>query len=131
MRIARLLAVSRKEVIQIRRDPRSLGMAFVIPMILLFLFGYALTLDVDNLQTIVYDQDRTAASRGFLAQFEASGYFRVAAIARNYSDVEWALDSGKAQVGLVIPGTSRVTWISVVRCPFRRCSTGATPTPRP
>ncbi|NJD68960.1 MAG: hypothetical protein C3F12_01055 [Candidatus Methylomirabilota bacterium] len=103
MRIARLLAVSRKEVIQIRRDPRSLGMAFVIPMILLFLFGYALTLDVDNLQTIVYDQDRTAASRGFLAQFEASGYFRVAAIARNYSDVEWALDSGKAQVGLVIP----------------------------
>ena len=103
MRIARLLAVARKEVIQIRRDPRSLGMAFVIPMILLFLFGYALTLDVDNLKTIVYDQDRTAASRDFLARFEESGYFTVVATARNYGDLEWALDSGKAQVALVIP----------------------------
>jgi ABC-2 type transport system permease protein len=103
MRIARLLAVARKEVIQIRRDPRSLGMAFVIPMILLFLFGYALTLDVDNLKTIVYDQDRTAASRDFLARFEESGYFTVVATARNYGDLEWALDSGRAQVALVIP----------------------------
>jgi ABC-2 type transport system permease protein len=103
MRLARLLAVAKKEVIQIRRDPRSLGMAFVIPMVLLFLFGYALTLDVDNLKTIVYDQDRTAASRDFLARFEESGYFTVVATARNYGDLEWALDSGKAQVALVIP----------------------------
>lgn len=103
MRIARLLAVARKEVIQIRRDPRSLGMAFVIPMILLFLFGYALTLDVDNLKTIVYDQDRTTVSRAFLARFEESRYFTVVAVARNYEDVSWALDSGKAQVGLVVP----------------------------
>jgi ABC-2 type transport system permease protein len=103
MRPARLLAVAKKEVIQIRRDPRSLGMAFVIPMILLFLFGYALTLDVDNLKTIVYDQDRTAVSRDFLARFEESGYFTVVAAARKYGDLEWALDSGKAQVALVIP----------------------------
>ena len=103
MRLARLLAVARKEVIQIRRDPRSLGMAFVIPMILLFLFGYALTLDVNNLKTVVYDQDRTTPSRDFLARFEESGYFSVVAVARDYEDVEWALDSGKAQVGLVIP----------------------------
>ena len=103
MRLARLLAVARKEVIQIRRDPRSLGMAFVIPMILLFLFGYALTLDVDNLATIVYDQDRAAAGRAFLARFEESGYFRVVATAGSYGDVEWALDSGRARVALVIP----------------------------
>jgi ABC-2 type transport system permease protein len=103
MRLARLLAVARKEVIQIRRDPRSLGMAFVIPMLLLFLFGYALTLDVDNLNTIVYDQDRTAASRAFLARFEESRYFTIVAVARNYADVEWALDSGNARVGLVLP----------------------------
>jgi ABC-2 type transport system permease protein len=103
MRLARLLAVARKEVIQIRRDPRSLGMAFVIPMILLFLFGYALTLDVDNLATIVYDQDRTAASRAFLARFEESGYFTVVTTAQRYDDVEWALDSSRARVALVIP----------------------------
>jgi len=103
MRVARLLAVARKEVIQIRRDPRSLGMAFVIPMVLLFLFGYALTLDVNNLKTVVYDQDRTAVSRAFLARFKESGYFTVVATARNYGDLEWALDSGRAQVVLVIP----------------------------
>jgi ABC-2 type transport system permease protein len=103
MRLARLLAVARKEVIQIRRDPRSLGMAFVIPMILLFLFGYALALDVDELTTIVYDQDRTARSREFLARFEESGYFTVVAAARHWGDVERALDAGRAQVALVIP----------------------------
>ncbi len=103
MRLARLLAIARKEVIQIRRDPRSLAMAFVIPMILLFLFGYALTLDVDDLTTIVYDQDRTAASREFLARFEESGYFTVVAAARAYRDVERALDSGRARVAIVIP----------------------------
>jgi ABC-2 type transport system permease protein len=103
MRLPRLLAVARKEVIQIRRDPRSLGMAFVIPMILLFLFGYALTLDVNNLATIVYDQDRTEKSRGFLARFDASRYFTMVADARDYRDVERALDAGRAQVALVVP----------------------------
>jgi ABC-2 type transport system permease protein len=103
VRLARLLAVARKEGIQIRRDPRSLGMAFVIPMILLFLFGYALTLDVDELTTIVYDQDRTTASRNFLARFEESGYFTVVAAVAHYDEVERALDAGRAQVALVIP----------------------------
>lgn len=103
MRLARLLAVARKEVIHIRRDPRSLGMAFAIPMILLFLYGYALTLDVDNLKTIVWDQDRTAVSRDFLRGHAESGYFTVVAVARGYRDIERALESGRAQVALVIP----------------------------
>jgi len=93
MRVPRLLAVVRKEVIQIRRDPRSLGMAFIIPMILLFLYGYALTLDVDNLKTIVYDQDKSATSREFLEQFSATRYFTRVATAENYRDVESALYS--------------------------------------
>ncbi len=103
MRIARLIAIARKEVIQIRRDPRSLGMAFVIPMILLFLYGYALTLDVDRLKTIVYDQDRSAVSREFLRQHTATRYFITVATAETYRDVERALDSGAAQVALVLP----------------------------
>jgi ABC-2 type transport system permease protein len=103
MRFARLLAVTRKEVIQIRRDPRSLGMAFIIPMVLLFLYGYALTLDVDRLKTMVYDQDQSAGSRELLEQFTATRYFTRVASAESYRDVEWALDSGRAQVALVIP----------------------------
>ncbi|MFA5026584.1 MAG: ABC transporter permease, partial [Candidatus Methylomirabilota bacterium] len=103
MRIARLIAVARKETIQIRRDPLSLGMAFLMPMLLLFLYGYALTLDVDNLRTIVYDQDRTQVSREVLARFLESRYFTRAATAEHYRDVEGALDSGRAQVALVVP----------------------------
>jgi ABC-2 type transport system permease protein len=103
MRIARLAAVARKEIIQIRRDPRSLGMAFVIPMVLLFLYGYALTLDVDRLTTIVYDQDRSAVSREFLERFLASRYFTRVGTAADHRTVEQALDAGRAQVGLIIP----------------------------
>ena len=103
MRPARLRAVIRKEVIQIRRDPWSLGMAFAIPMLLLLLFGSVLTLDVNNLETVVYDQDRSQRSRELLERFEASHYFHVRARARDWDEVERALDSGRAQVGLVIP----------------------------
>jgi len=103
MRLARLLAIARKEAIQIRRDPRSLAMAFLLPMLLLFLYGYALTLDVDNLRTIVYDQDRTQVSRDVLARFLESRFFTRVETAENYRDVERALDSGGAQVALVVP----------------------------
>jgi ABC-2 type transport system permease protein len=103
VRPKRLLAVIRKEIIQIRRDGWSLGMAFAIPMLLLLLFGSVLKLDVDNLDTVVYDQDRTQKSREFLERFEASRYFRVRAHAGGWPEVERALDSGRAQVGLVIP----------------------------
>lgn len=103
MRIARVIAIAHKELIQIRRDPRSLGMAFVIPMMLLFLYGYALTLDVDRLRTMVYDQDKSAVSRDFLRQFTATRYFTAVAVAESYRDIEQALDSGTVQVALVLP----------------------------
>ena len=103
MRWRRLLAVARKEAIQIRRDARSLAMAFAIPMLLIVMYGYALTLDVDDLRTIVYDQDRSEASRELLRGFTQSGYFTVVATARAWDEVEGALDRGRAQVALVIP----------------------------
>jgi ABC-2 type transport system permease protein len=78
-------------------------MAFVIPMILLFLYGYALTLDVDRLKTIVYDQDRSAVSREFLESFTATRYFTAVDTADSYREVERALDSGGAQVALILP----------------------------
>ena len=103
MRPARLRAVIRKEVIQLRRDPWSLGMAFAIPMLLLLLFGSVLTLDVNNLETVVYDQDESQRSRELVERFAASHYFRIVAYARGWRDVEHALDSARAQVVLVLP----------------------------
>lgn len=99
----RTWAVSRKEFIHIIRDPRSLGMAIVIPMLLLLLFGYALTLDVDNVPLVVWDQSRSPAGREFASRFAGSPYFSLRGYVRDYPELERAVDAGEALAGLVIP----------------------------
>ena len=59
MKFIRLKAIAWKELIQVVRDPRSLALAVSMPVILLVLFGYALTLDVDRIPTVLYDLDGT------------------------------------------------------------------------
>jgi ABC-2 type transport system permease protein len=103
MKPSRLWAVARKEFLHIRRDPRSLGMAIAIPMLLLVLFGYALTLDVDDVPTVVWDQSESQTSREFLSRFSGSPYFSIRGHVRSYQQVEHAIDSGRALVALVIP----------------------------
>lgn len=99
----RVRAVARKEFIHVLRDPRSLGMGIAIPMLLLVLYGYALTLDVDNVPMVVWDQSESPASREFISRFEGSRYFSVRSYVRNYREVERAIDSGKALAALVVP----------------------------
>lgn len=103
MNLRRTTAIARKELIHIVRDPRSLGMALALPMLLLVLFGYALSLDVDQIPAIIWDQDRTPESRALAARFEGSRYFRVLGYVENYRPIEHALDRGDALAGLVIP----------------------------
>jgi ABC-2 type transport system permease protein len=103
MKPVRILAVARKEFIHIFRDARSLAMAIAIPMLLLVLFGYALTLDVDNVPMVVWDQDASHVSREFISRFSGSRYFSVQGYVRTYRELERAIDSGKALVVLVIP----------------------------
>lgn len=100
---ARLMAVARKEWIQLRRDPRSLMLAFALPVLLLLLFGYAITWDVRNLSMVVVDQDRTASSRELVEAFTASGYFRLVARLDRTSDVARVFERGEARLALVIP----------------------------
>jgi ABC-2 type transport system permease protein len=99
----RIAAVARKEVLHVIRDARSLAMAIAIPMLLLVLFGYALTLDVDQVPLAVWDQSRSAASRNFIAAFSGSRYFRLENPVSSYAEVERALDLRRAVVALVIP----------------------------
>lgn len=99
----RVRAIARKELLHVRRDPRSLGMAVAIPMLLLVLFGYALTLDVDNVPIVVWDRAGTTASREFVAHFSGSRYFSVVGAAGSYRDIERALDTSRAVAGLVVP----------------------------
>ncbi|HOQ87562.1 MAG TPA: ABC transporter permease [Phycisphaerae bacterium] len=101
--VTRTYAVARKEMLHVLRDPRSLGMAIAIPMLLLVLFGYALTLDVDNVPLVVWDQDSSQVSREFLSRFLGSRYFSLRGYVQDYRQIERAIDSGDALVGLVIP----------------------------
>ncbi|MDA8127933.1 MAG: ABC transporter permease [Betaproteobacteria bacterium] len=99
----RLWALVKKEFIHIVRDPRSLAMAFLMPLILLILFGYAITMDIKTLNLAVYDQDKSAASRDYLEEFSASTYFSVVAAADSGDEVRAQLDRGDAHLALVIP----------------------------
>jgi ABC-2 type transport system permease protein len=103
MNLRRLWAVSRKESLHIRRDPRSLGLALGIPMLMIVLFGYALTLDVDQVPIVVWDQSGSVASRDYLAHFTGSRYFDFRGTVANYRELERAIDTRTAFIGLVIP----------------------------
>lgn len=103
MKVLRIKAIAKKELIQIRRDPLSLAMAFLMPVMLLFIFGYAITLDVNNLKTVVFDLDKSSLSRELVAQFRESGYFSVVGYAEGHGEIDRYLDSGKAQVAISIP----------------------------
>ncbi len=99
----RLFAVARKEIIQLRRDSRSLALAFLLPALLLLLFGYAITWDVTDVRTAVVDQDGSARSRDLVEAFRASGYFTIMLRPARAGDLVPLLDRGRVQLGLVIP----------------------------
>lgn len=103
MKFLRVRAVARKEIIQIWRDPLSLAMAFLMPLMLLFIFGYAITLDVNNLRTVVYDRDNSSMSRGLIEAFRSSGYFTIVGILDGEKEIDAYLDSGRAFVALSVP----------------------------
>lgn len=103
MNARRLLAVARKEILHVRRDPRSLGMGIAIPVLMLVLFGSALALDVDRVPLVVWDQSRTPESRDIVGRFTASRYFSERGRAGDARAVARALDEGDALVALVVP----------------------------
>jgi ABC-2 type transport system permease protein len=103
MNARRVTAVARKEFLHILRDPRSLGMAIAIPMMMLLLFGFALTLDVDHVPMVVWDQNNTPDSRELVSQFAGSPYFSLVRYVDNESEMNRAIDSGEALMGLVVP----------------------------
>ncbi|MBK8792548.1 MAG: ABC transporter permease [Holophaga sp.] len=103
MNFRRLGAVARKEFLHVLRDPRALGIAIVLPMVMLMIFGYALTMDLDRVPLAVWDQSRTPQSRELVGRFEGSRYFAVVTRANDYQDVTEAIDHGRVMMALILP----------------------------
>jgi ABC-2 type transport system permease protein len=106
-----ITAIARKEFYHLLRDFRSLYLAFAIPLLLILLFGYALSLDVNNIETIVVDREKTDLSRDFIRHLEASPYFRIIERPDGAQAVIDALDRSRARLAVIIP----VGWTADIR----------------
>jgi len=100
---SRIYSIVRKEFVQLFRDPRTLALAVVIPIVQLFLLGYAATSDVRNVSLAVWDQSKTTESRQLLDAFQASSYFRINYFVNSSDEYQALIESGDARVALVIP----------------------------
>jgi ABC-2 type transport system permease protein len=96
-------AVIWKEVREIRRDPVTVSFAIILPLLMLYLFGSALSLDVKDATLAVYDLDKSPASRALIDAFPHSGYFRRVRDIRAETEIAQLLDRGNARLVLVIP----------------------------
>ena len=103
MHNSRLLSIIRKEFIQIWRDPRTLGLILVIPIMQLFLLGYSAKSEVQNLNLAVFDQDRGPAARALLDAYRVADYFEVAYDVDSEQEISDLIDAGKVRLGLIIP----------------------------
>ncbi len=102
MNPGRVAAVARKEAIHIFRDPRSLGMGLAMPLLLMILFGWALSLDVEEVPLGVLDPGRTPESRALVRTFDASGGFGLVRYLDGYADLSDAIDRREISSALVI-----------------------------
>lgn len=103
MSLRRIRAMFVKELRHIVRDSRSLVMALGVPVLLLVLFGFALSLDVDRIPTLIYDADRTIASRALIDRFQGSRFFDIEGYVDGYRQIEHDIDRGAILMGIVIP----------------------------
>ncbi len=104
----RLYGIFRKELIHIRRDPRTLFVSLMFPVIMMLLYGYGIRFDVKNLPVMALDMDRSPFTRGYIDAVAHNEAFSYRGAALSYTELERAVESGRAKVGLVfLPGTAR------------------------
>ncbi len=101
--IIRITAIADKEWIQIIRDSRSLILSLAVPILLILLFGYALTMDVKNVRIGVYDQDRSSLSRQYIEKLSNTEYLSIQQYIRTYDEVNALINAGEIVIAVVIP----------------------------
>jgi ABC-2 type transport system permease protein len=99
----RTSSLIRKELLHIIRDPRTLAIMIVIPLVMLTVLGYAATTDIEHLRTGVYDADKTPQSRDLIEAYQASNYFDIVAYVEKEDDLRYLIDHDDVRSALVIP----------------------------
>jgi len=103
MNMQRFVSIIKKEFIQIKRDKASFGIAIMMPIVMMVLFGYAVTTELDNISTVVLDQNHTRESREFIKTFENTGYFNITKEENNIENIQSEMDSGLVHAAIIIP----------------------------
>lgn len=103
MSLKRFLSIIKKEFIQIKRDKASFGIALVMPIIMMLLFGYAVSTELDNISMIVLDQSRSVDSRDLVESFKNTAYFNVKENVDSIDEIYKEIDTGKAHAAVIIP----------------------------
>jgi ABC-2 type transport system permease protein len=101
--LRRTFSLIRKEFIHVARDPRTLAIMIVMPILMLILLGYAATTDVESLRTAVYDADKTPQSRDLIAAYQASNYFDIVQYVEREDDLRYLIDHNDVRSALIIP----------------------------
>jgi ABC-type multidrug transport system permease subunit len=96
-------SVAAKELLHLRRDPATLVMALMIPVIQLTIFGFAIDFDVRYIPTVVVDLDRTRESRAYLDTLRNTHYLQVVRYLETPAEAEDALRRGSARVAVIVP----------------------------
>src|SRR5713226_2823100 len=103
MKLRRLLAVSRKEIVQVLRDSRSLLIVLLMPLMLMTVLGYGVNLDTKHIKVWAFDREGSPASQDLLRRFQASIYFDLVRSASDYRTLTDALDDGRCQLAIIVP----------------------------
>ncbi|HUY83999.1 MAG TPA: ABC transporter permease [Steroidobacteraceae bacterium] len=99
----RLLAMMYKEALQVVRDPRSLAIALIMPLMQMGLLGYGVSLDIKHVPMCVYDQENSQLSREIVSRFDAAGWFSTVRVLRSQADIRGAMNAGSCIAAVVIP----------------------------
>src|SRR5687768_3281172 len=117
----RVFHLIRKELIELKDDPRLFGVVILAPIIQLFVLGYAATTDVKDIPLVIVDADRSTASRELVHRFESSQNFKIVDLLGSTNDIDRYLDGGQAWMAIAIPpdygrkvGTARQTTLQIV-----------------
>jgi len=120
--------IIKKELRHIIRDPRTLAILLFLPIFLLVVFGFAISLDVKHIGLAVYDGDKSALSRDFIGDFTRTGYFNLTAVLASPDGADDVVASERAQVALVIPPDFSANVLADKTAPVQAIVDGSNPT---